>query len=87
MDARSYRTSFVFDAAGQQIAVVAANGGISTSLFDKRGMMVASQDPLSAFTSYQFDAVGNTILRTDAQPGHHLHHRCPQPHSRHALRR
>ena len=29
--------------------------------------MYASQDPLSAFTSYQFDSVGNLILRTDAR--------------------
>jgi len=46
---------------------VDANGGRWSSLFDARGSERATQDPLGALHTYQFDAVGNRIHRLDAR--------------------
>jgi len=47
--------------------VIDAKGNRTTSLYDQRGMVYATQDPLGAFTTYAFDAAGNTTKRVDAR--------------------
>ncbi len=48
-------------------APVDANSHRTTSLFNGQGDLLSSRDPLVAFTSWQYDAVGNATLRTDAR--------------------
>ncbi len=48
-------------------ALVDANSHRTTSLFNGRGDLLSSQDALAAFTSWQYDGVGNATLRTDAR--------------------
>ena len=62
-----FLTTFVFDAASQQIAVIDANSHAISNAYDLRGSVLSTQDSLGAFTSFAYDAVGNTILRTDAR--------------------
>ena len=51
-DELGYLTSFIRDAAGQQICVVDANNGRSTTTFSVRGLTLATQDQLGALTSF-----------------------------------
>ena len=44
-----------------------ANSHRTTSLFSGRGDLLSTQDALAAFTSWQYDAVGNPSLRIDAR--------------------
>jgi RHS repeat-associated protein len=66
-NALGFFTSFVFDAASQQIAVIDATSHATSTVYDPRGSVLATQDSLGTFTSFAYDANGNTILRTDAR--------------------
>ena len=44
-----------------------ANSHAITNVYDLRGSLLSTQDGLGAFTSFAYDPVGNTILRTDAR--------------------
>lgn len=52
------RTITLADATSNQVVM---------SLFNGRGDLLSTRDPLAAFTSWQYDAVGNATLRMDAR--------------------
>lgn len=65
------RTSFVYNAVGNQIRTVAATGTISTTVYDVLNRPVASIDSFGKRTTMVYDAAGRTIATVNA-----LNQRC-----------
>jgi RHS repeat-associated protein len=65
-DALSNKTTFAFDANGNETAVTDANGHVTTYAFNSMNEITAMTDALSNRTTYAFDAAGNETAVTDA---------------------
>ena len=60
------RTEYQYDAAGNRLAIIDANGHTTTFGYDELNRLVSQTDPLGNATTYVYDAVGNQLALTDA---------------------
>lgn len=61
--------TFTYDAVGNIIKEVNANGGVTTKEYDKTGNLIKVITPLAGCIQYTYDALGNEISVTDANGG------------------
>ncbi|MHB8507353.1 MAG: RHS repeat-associated core domain-containing protein [Candidatus Dormibacteria bacterium] len=59
------RTSVLYDAAGNRLAITDGNGNVTRYTYDSRRRPIDRQDALNGVTAIQYDSRGNTTQVTD----------------------
>ena len=67
MDPLGRRTSFTYDAAGQQVALMQPRGNITTQVYDAAGRTVATVDGLGGRVTFTYDAADRLVALTDSE--------------------
>jgi YD repeat-containing protein len=60
-------TLWTYDAVGNNLTVIRADGGLTTNVYDAVNRLVQTKDPLNQVTTMNYDAAGNLTTLTDAR--------------------